>query len=55
MFGKIVGTLAAAGLGYFGYLRYQKNAAYNANDYPSLLDQWNQSFYCHRCEHVFKV
>ena len=55
MFGKIGGTLAAAGLGYFGLLRYQKNAAYNANEYPSLLDRWNKSFYCHRCEHVFMV
>lgn len=55
MFGKILGTLGAVALGYFGWMLYQKNTAYNANVLPGLLDEWNQSFYCHRCETVFKV
>jgi hypothetical protein len=55
MFGKILGTLGAAALGYFGWMLFQKNTAYNADVYPGLLDEWNQSFYCHRCETVFKA
>jgi hypothetical protein len=55
MFGKILGTLGAAGLGYFGFVLFQKNSAYNANVYPGLLADWDQSFYCHRCETVFKI
>jgi hypothetical protein len=55
MFGKLLGPLGAAALGYFAFMRFQMNSAYNANEYPRLLDDWNQSFYCHRCETVFKV
>lgn len=54
MFGKLLGTLAAAGLGYWGFTIYTKNVAYNATVWPGLFDSWNQSFYCHRCENVFK-
>jgi hypothetical protein len=55
MFGKILGTLVAAGLGYWGFMLYQKNVVYNANVWPGLFNDWNQSFYCHRCENVFKL
>jgi hypothetical protein len=55
MFGKFLGTLVAAGLGYWGFTLYTKNVAYNATVWPGLFDQWNQSFYCHRCENVFKL
>ncbi len=55
MFGKYLGTLVAAGLGYWGYLKYQKNCLYNADVFPRLLDDWNNSFYCHRCENVFRI
>jgi hypothetical protein len=55
MFGKLLGTLVAAGLGYWGFTLYTKNVAYNATVWPGLFDEWNQSFYCHRCENVFKL
>ena len=54
MFGKFLGTLAAGGLGYWGFIIYTKNVAYNTVVWPGLFEQWNQSFYCHRCETVFK-
>src|SRR5260370_19425020 len=53
IFGKILGTLCAAGLGYYGFILFTKNTAYNTAVLPGLLAQWNQSFYCHRCENVF--
>ena len=55
MFGKFLGILVAGGLGYFGWTLYVKNVAYNATVFPGLFDQWNNSFYCHRCENVFQV
>jgi hypothetical protein len=55
MFGKILGTLVAAGLGYWGFVLYTKNVAYNATVWPGLFEEWNQSFYCHRCENIFKL
>jgi hypothetical protein len=55
MFGKFLGLLVAAGVGFLGWTLFQKNTAYNTNVYPGLLDDWNQSFYCHRCETVFKA
>jgi hypothetical protein len=55
MFGKILGTLAAAGLGYWGFVLYTKNVASNATVWPGLFEEWNQSFYCHRCENIFKL
>jgi hypothetical protein len=55
MFGKILGTLAAAGLGYWGFVLYTKNVAYNATVWHGLFEDWNQSFYCHRCENIFKL
>jgi hypothetical protein len=38
MFGKIVGTLGAVALGYFAFMLYQKNSAFNANVLPGLLE-----------------
>jgi hypothetical protein len=55
MFGKKLGTLVAAGLGYWGFTIYTKNVAYNATIWPGLFDEWSQSFYCHRCENIFKL
>ena len=55
MFGKFLGALAAAGVGYFGYTLYLKNTVYNTTVFPGLFEAWNQSIYCHRCETVFKV
>lgn len=55
IFGKILGTLGAAALGFVGWMLFQKNTAWNATVYPGLFEDWNQSFYCHRCETVFKV
>jgi len=54
MFGKFLGIIPAGAIGYFAWLKYQKNCAYNTNEFPGLLDGWNQSFYCHRCENIFK-
>ena len=55
MFGKILGTLGAAGLGYWGFMIYTKNVAYNATVWPGLFAEWNQSYFCHRCENIFKL
>jgi hypothetical protein len=55
MFGKFLGLLAAAGIGYFAFIKYRKNCAFNADELPGLLDGWNRSFYCHRCENVFQI
>jgi hypothetical protein len=55
IFGKILGTLGAAALAYWAFILFTKNAAYNATVLPGLLADWNQSFYCHRCEHTFKL
>lgn len=55
IFGKFLGLLLAGGVGYLGWTLFQKHSAYNANVYPGLYESWNQSFYCHRCECVFKV
>ena len=54
MFGKFIGIIPAGAIGYFAWLKYQKNCAYNANEFPSLLENWNRSFYCHRCENIFQ-
>lgn len=54
MFGKFVGLLLAAGLGFLAYTLFTKNTAYNTAVLPGLLEEWNASFYCHRCENVFK-
>ncbi len=55
IFGKILGTLGAAALGYFAFVLYTKNVAYNTTVWPGLFADWDQSFYCHRCENVFKL
>ena len=55
MFGKFLGLLVAAGIGYFAFIKYKKNCAFNADELPGLLDGWNRSFYCHRCENVFQI
>lgn len=31
----------------------KRNEQYNRVEYPDAKAQWNLSFYCHRCEHVF--
>ncbi len=55
MFGKFLGLLVAAGIGYFAFIKYKNNCAFNADVLPGLLDGWNRSFYCHRCENVFQI
>src|SRR5258708_2332012 len=55
LFGKFLGLVPAAALGYFAYLKYLKNCAYNATVLPGLLVTWNRSFYCHRCVIMFQV
>jgi hypothetical protein len=55
MFGKFLGIIPAAAIGYFAWIKYVKNCAYNAAEFPKLLDTWNRSFYCHRCENVFQL
>lgn len=55
LFGKFLGLIPAAGIGYFAWLKYQKNCAYNAEVLPGLLDTWNRSYYCHRCENIFQL
>jgi hypothetical protein len=55
MFGKFLGLLVAAGIGYFAYLKYKKNCAFNADVLPGMLETWDRSFYCHRCENVFQI
>jgi len=52
---KLLGIPVAAGVGYWGFSIYTKNVAYNATIWPGLFDDWNQSFYCHRCENIFKL
>jgi len=54
MFGKFLGLLAAGGVGYLGFIIYTKNVAYNTAVWPGLFEEWDRSFYCHRCETVFK-
>jgi hypothetical protein len=52
---KLLGIPVAAGVGYWGFMIYTKNVAYNATVWPGLFEEWSQSFYCHRCENIFKL
>jgi len=47
----VVGFLVGVPLGL--YLFFAKNQKYNREVYPKLKADWDQSFYCHRCEAVF--
>jgi len=52
--GKLFGLVGAAALGFFGWTLFQKNSAFNKNEHPALLEKWNNTFYCHRCEALFQ-
>lgn len=53
LMGKL-GLFGAAALGFLAWTLFQKNFAFNKNELPALLQKWNNTFYCHRCETQFQ-
>ncbi|MDN4053131.1 hypothetical protein QPK32_08575 [Massilia sp. YIM B02763] len=54
----VISALIAATCIFFHCLKHYRNSAknnekYNRLEYPQAKEQWNRSFYCHRCENVF--
>ena len=51
------GVLVSGGLGYWLFQRMKTKAdaakQYNSEVYPGAIAAWENSFYCHRCEHSF--
>jgi hypothetical protein len=53
---KIVAVVVfAAPLLYFGYGKYKKADEYNRTVYRSLRAQWEGSWLCHRCGHIYSA
>lgn len=48
-------VMFAAPLLYFGYRSYQKAENYNRTTHRDLRSEWEASWYCYSCGHVFVV
>jgi len=59
--GEFLATVAWLAFGvWYGLRRIRKGSEnraksqrFNREEYPALLDMWENGFYCHRCEHTY--
>lgn len=43
------------GLAFIGFYFFKKNKRYNREEFPRLYTQWEHSWKCHKCGHVFQL